>query len=98
MRKITGVGVFAILFAAGGCDKADFQGAEAEVKKIEANLDLPPVPAFDMPVAQGTTHTPRELRLLGQKLLGTDIEVKGYVTYKYNCITDGGPKGPVGGL
>ncbi len=99
MRKITGVSVpLFVLLCASGCDKADFKGAEAEVKKIEANLDLPPVPAFDMPAAQGSTHTPRELRLMGQKLLGTEIEVKGFVTYKYNCLTDGGPKGVVGGI
>jgi hypothetical protein len=98
MRKITGLGILAMLFAVVGCDKADFKGAEAEVKKIEANLDLPPVPAFDVPAPQGTTHSPRELRLVGQKLLGTDLEVKGFVTYKYNCLTDGGMKGPVGGL
>ncbi len=98
MRKITGVSVpLAILLCASGCDKADFKGAEAEVKKIEANLDLPPVPAFDVPAPQGSTHGPRELRLMGQKLLGTEVEVKGFVTYKYNCLTDGGLKGPVGG-
>jgi len=99
MRKITWVpAAMAILFAAPACDKADFHGAEAEVKKIEANLDLPPVPEFDMPHPSGSAHTPRELRLMGAKLLNSEIEVKGFVTYKYNCLTDGGPAGPVGGL
>ncbi|HTM21812.1 MAG TPA: hypothetical protein VL172_14930 [Kofleriaceae bacterium] len=91
------MGVLAILFAAGACDKADFKGAEAEVKKIEANLDLPAVPAFDVPTAQGSTHTPRELRLVGQKYLNTDVEVKGFITYRYNCMTDGKDGVPPGG-
>jgi hypothetical protein len=69
-----------------GCDKDKLKGPEAEVHKSELKLSLPAVPAFDLPPppADGS-HTVKELRVKGKKLLETDITVKGVITWVYDC-------------
>lgn len=95
MRCVTWVAAASFL-AFAGCDSAELKGAKAEVKKIDTKLDLPAVPTFDMP-EQGSPHNVREMRLMGRSLLGTDVDVKGYVVWIYKCHEHGGPKGPVEG-
>lgn len=70
------------------CDKDKLKGPEAEVKKTDVKLDLPAVPAFDLPPAPADgSHTVKELRVRGKKLLDTDLTVHGYVTWAYDCKT-----------
>jgi hypothetical protein len=71
-----------------GCDKDKLKGPEAEVHKSEMKLSLPPVPAFDLPAppADGS-HSVKEMRVKGKKLLETDITVKGVITWAYDCPT-----------
>jgi hypothetical protein len=79
------LGVIALL---GACDKDKFKGPEAEVRKSEAKINLPAVPAFDLPASPGDgSHTVKELRVKGKKLLETEITVKGIVTWAYDCPT-----------
>jgi hypothetical protein len=78
-----------------GCDKAEFTGAQAEVKKTDVKLDLPAVPQFDMPTSGGATHTVKEMRLTGNKLLDTKVEVKGFITWIYDCAIAGGVEGEI---
>lgn len=95
MRLITWVALGSLLGLAG-CDDAELTGAKAEVKKLDTNLDLPAVPSFDLP-PQGSPHNVREMRLMGASLLGTDVDVKGYVVWIYDCAEHGGREGPVEG-
>lgn len=69
-----------------GCEDAEFQGAEAEVKRTDIKLDLPPVPDFDLPEANpdGTENVPL-MRLQGRNMLDNEVELKGYVTWIYDC-------------
>jgi hypothetical protein len=80
----------ALSFASLGlfaCDKDDFQGAQAEVSKTAIKLDLPAVPEFDMPSANADgTNPPRYMRLRGRTLLDTEVKVKGYVLWIYDCV------------
>jgi hypothetical protein len=77
-----------VLLAAAGCDKDKLKGPEAEVKKTDVKLDLPAVPAFDLPPAPADgSHTVKELRVKGKKLLDTDLTVHGFVTWAYDCKT-----------
>ena len=76
-------------------DKAEFTGAKAEVKKTDVKLDLPAVPQFDVPTSSGATHGSREMRLTGNKLLDTKVEVKGYITWIYDCAIAGGVEGEI---
>lgn len=70
------------------CDKDKLKGPEAEVKKTDVKLDLPAVPAFDLPASPGgNSRTVKELRVKGKKLLETDVTVKGVVTWVYDCKT-----------
>jgi hypothetical protein len=58
-------------FGGFGCSKS-FSGPEegTEVKKAEIKVDLPAVPAFDLPAAPGDgSHAVKELRVKGKKLL-----------------------------
>lgn len=83
--------MFALLvpsFFGAGCGKDQIQGPAAEVKKTDVKLDLPAVPAFDLPAppADGS-HAVKELRVKGKKLFDTDITVHGFVTWAYDCAT-----------
>jgi hypothetical protein len=70
------------------CEKDKFGGPEAEVKKTGIKLDLPAVPAFDLPPAPGDgSHAVKELRVKGKKLFDTDLTVHGYITWAYDCAT-----------
>ncbi len=75
-------------FGTAGCDKDKLKGPEAEVKKTDLKLDLPAVPAFDLPPAPGDgSHAVKELRVKGKKLFDTDITVHGFITWQYDCPT-----------
>ena len=52
-----------------------------------APLAVPAVPSFTLPAGDPSVRTPRELRARGQHdWLGTEITVRGYVTWKYDCV------------
>lgn len=74
---------------ATGCEKDQLQGAKAEVVKTDTKLDLPAPPAFDLPKPnEDGTHPAREMRLKGRKLLNTEVQVKGYITWIYDCAAE----------
>lgn len=80
------VGSFGALGA--GCDNDKIKGPDAEVRKTELKAPLPEVPAFDLPAppADGS-HTVKELRVRGKKLLESEVTVKGVITWAYDCPT-----------
>jgi tetratricopeptide (TPR) repeat protein len=51
----------------------------------EARLDMPPIPPFTLAAVGPGLHSPRELRVLGKRLLGTEVKATGYVTWVYDC-------------
>jgi hypothetical protein len=77
-----------ILIGCATCGKDQIQGPAAEVKKNDVKLDLPNVPAFDLPAAPGDgSHAVKELRVKGKKLFDTDVTVHGFITWQYDCAT-----------
>jgi tetratricopeptide (TPR) repeat protein len=62
----------------------DLPGPQPEVARDPAKVEVPPVPAFDLPASEPGFHGPRELRVHGKPVLGTEIKVKGYITWIYN--------------
>jgi hypothetical protein len=70
----------ALLGASCGEDK--LKGPEAEVRKSDVKLNIPQVPAFDL-----ANKPVKELRVKGKKKLKTEVTVKGYVTWVYDCAT-----------
>ena len=88
VRTLASAGLIASLFACAGCDKDKLKGPEAEVKKSDIKVDLPAVPDFALPPAPADgSHTIKELRVKGKKLLDTDITVHGFITWAYDCPT-----------
>ncbi len=86
------LGLRTVLFASAvlalpACDKDKLTGPEAEVKKTDVKLDLPAVPAFELPPASPDAHSVKELRVKGKKLFDSEITVKGIITWKYDCPT-----------
>ena len=72
----------------------DLPGPQPEVAP-HGKLDLPAVPGFELAPAEPGFHAPRELRVRGKRLLGTELKVKGYVTWIYDCpaaLAAGNPK------
>jgi len=70
------------------CEKDKLKGPEAEVRKSDVKLSLPPVPDFALPAANADgSHSVKELRVKGRKLLDSDVTVKGIVTWAYDCAT-----------
>ncbi len=53
-----------------------------------AASELPPVPGFELPAQEPGFVDPQYLRVRGKALLGTDVKVKGYITWIYDCIAD----------
>lgn len=70
-----------------GCDKDKLTGPKAEVRQADVKLNLPAVPDFALPAAEGGGHSVKELRVKGKKLLETEVTVKGVVTWAYDCMT-----------
>jgi hypothetical protein len=71
-----------------GCDSSKaLSGPEAEVTKPNMKISLPAVPSFDLPAPSGDFHAVKEMRVKGKKLLETEITVKGFVTWTYDCPT-----------
>lgn len=88
VRTISSAWLIASLIGVAACDKDKLKGPEAEVKKSDIKVDLPAVPAFDLPPAPGDgSHTVKELRVKGKKLLDSDITVHGFITWAYDCAT-----------
>ncbi len=71
----------------GACGKDQLEGPKAEVQKGDATVTLPALPAFDLPASEGDMHSVKELRVKGRKLLDTELTVKGYITWVYDCAT-----------
>jgi tetratricopeptide (TPR) repeat protein len=75
-----------VALAGGGkLEPDDLPGPAAEVAKAPAKVEVPAVPEFELPAAEPGFHGPRELRVHGKPVLGTEIKVKGYVTWIYDC-------------
>jgi hypothetical protein len=88
MLRVTGIAFSLALVLAGGCQKDQLQGAKAEVQKTSIKLDLPQVPEFAAPQANPDgTHSVAEMRLRGNKFLDTEVKVKGFVVWIYDCAT-----------
>lgn len=51
-------------------------------------IELPAVPSFELPATEPGFYNPRFLRLRGKQLLDTQIKVKGYVIWIYDCLSD----------
>ena len=76
------------LLATPACETAELQGAKAEVRDHNIKLDLPAVPAFNLPTPNADgTHPVEEMRLRGKRYLGQSVQVKGYVVWIYDCAT-----------
>lgn len=65
----------------------DLTGPTLEVvaAKGEARVAVPALPSFELPATEPGFTTPRELSLRGRRKLGSDVKVKGYVTWVYDC-------------
>lgn len=80
-------GVFALVFAwMAPAGAQPLQGPAAEVRPGD-RLDVPKVPSFDLAVPGDPYRGVHELRVMGKKLLDTEIQVKGYVIWVYDCVT-----------
>jgi hypothetical protein len=70
-----------------GCS-IDSPGPTPEVMETSIKLDLPAVPAFDMPSANPDgSHPVLEMTLKGKLFLDTEIRVQGVVLWIYDCAT-----------
>ena len=79
-----------LLFATGAraderMEPDDLPDPRPEIATNEPKVVLPAVPSFELPPGEPGFHRPRELRVRGAALLGTEVKVKGYVTASYDC-------------
>jgi len=80
--------LFFTLLASAACGEDGLKGPDAEVRKSDVKLNIPPVPSFDLPPAPADgSHSVKEMRVKGKKLLDSEITVKGFVTWAYDCPT-----------
>ena len=63
----------------------DLPSPPLEAIKNPTRIDVPALPAFDLPVTEPGFRSPRELRVRGKASLGAEVKVKGYITWVYDC-------------
>jgi tetratricopeptide (TPR) repeat protein len=90
ITRATGLAVLLVSSnaAAGPMEPDDLPPPRPEIVRGGTKIVLPAVPAFELPVIEPGFHRPRELRLRGGSLLGSEIAVKGYVTSIYDCADE----------
>lgn len=77
----------AVAVALVACADED-EVTEPQVEETTISLDLPSIPVFDMPSPNPDgTHPVQELRLKGYEHLDSEVEVRGYVIWDYDCAT-----------
>jgi tetratricopeptide (TPR) repeat protein len=91
---LTVVLISSAAYADTAMEPDDLPPPRPEVATHEALVDPPVVPAFELPAVEPGFHQPRELRIHGMPLLGTEITVKGYVTSIYDCAAALAPAHP----
>jgi hypothetical protein len=70
---------------AAHAQRPPLRGPDPEVGP-EEKVDLPALPAFELPVPEPGFESVKALRVAGRSKLDTDIVVKGYVIWIYDCI------------
>jgi tetratricopeptide (TPR) repeat protein len=63
----------------------DLPGPQLEVAQHAPRIGTPAIPPFTLPVTEPGFRSPRELRVRGRPLLGTEVKVRGFVTWAYDC-------------
>lgn len=63
----------------------DLPGPQLEVVQHPPRTGTPAIPPFKLPATEPGFRSPRELRVRGRPLLGTEVKVRGFVTWAYNC-------------
>jgi tetratricopeptide (TPR) repeat protein len=63
----------------------DLPSPPLEAIKNPLKVEVPALPAFDLPVTEPGLRSPRELRVRGRSALGAEVKVKGYITWVYDC-------------
>ena len=78
------IAMMAASASAGPPDQA-LSGPAPEVRAPAVPVDLPPIPAFDLPAGPMTV---KALRVWTKHFLGTRVALRGFVTFAYDCATD----------
>ena len=79
--------LLASLVVLAACDKSGLDVVEPEVGKPGVKVELPAVPNFELPASGPDSHSVKELRVKGRKLLDSEVTVKGVITWAYDCAT-----------
>ncbi len=89
MRNRWWVGLAVLLIGSVACNKTELAGAKPEVEEVGGSkVDLPKVPTFEDPKPNPDgSHSAREMRLKGGAYLDTNVTIKGYVVWAYDCAT-----------
>lgn len=64
----------------------DLPGPQLEVVQHAPRIGTPAIPSFALPATEPGFRSPRELRVRGRPLLGTEVKVRGFVTWAYDCM------------
>lgn len=71
--------------ATGALEPDDLPPPQSETVTRTSIVDMPTVPDFLLPVTEPGFQSPRALQVRSKAILGTDVQVKGYVTWIYDC-------------
>lgn len=63
----------------------DLPGPQLEVVPHAPRIGTPRIPSFTLPATEPGFRSPRELRVRGRPLLGTEVKVRGFVTWAHDC-------------
>lgn len=79
--------------AQGQLEADDLAGPTAEVVAA-AKLVLPPLPSFELPPSDQGFVSVRELKVRGRRHLDRPVQLRGYVTWIYDCASALAAKNP----
>ena len=82
-----GIVACAIAMAAAPALAAPMPGPPPEVK-AGPKVELPAIPDFAIAPMVGDVHDVKELLAMAPAYFGTDVKVRGYIIWIYDCVTD----------
>ncbi len=90
--QLAGTALASVTLAAafGACGGGDpIKPPKPQIVETNIQLDLPNAANFDVPDPHPDgTHSVREMRLRSKKFLDSQVEIKGFVTWIYDCAAE----------
>ncbi len=85
-RSLVRPSFLGVALSLAACQEPQLKGTKAEVQADQLKVTLPAVPSFEVPQPNADgSHTVKEMRVAGDKFVGTEVVLQGVVVWVYDC-------------